>query len=108
MGRSEQVQRFERLVKGAEREAVTSIAVSREMAREVLDYITSLEPELPFKVGDRVEEICEGELEEAPVGTVTALEDHRGVTLFRITLENTKHAGLDILFWPDEIKKIEE
>lgn len=64
--------------------------------------------EQPFKVGDRVEEICEGELEEVPVGTVVELEDHRGATLFRIKLENTKHAGLEILYWQDEIKKIEE
>lgn len=79
---------------------------AREDFGEALGHMYPKEPEPDFEVGDRVEEVTEEGTDEVPVGTVIELEDHRGATLFAVKLENTKHAGRRILYWPDEIRKI--
>lgn len=78
--------------------------------REVLAYVEELEAKVPaepkraFKVGDKVQEICDDTGDELPVGTVLSLS----ATGMHVLLENTRHAGRKLFYYDNEVEAFGE
>jgi len=74
--------------------------------RGALAYVEELEakvpagPVRPFKVGDKVQEICDETGDEKPVGTVVDM----GTEGQLVSLENTRHKGRKLFYFDNEIE----
>lgn len=112
MERTEDLERFERLIKGAEREAVTSIMISREMGQSVLDHIKTLEAKVAklskivdFEIGDVVREVGESE----PTGEVIQVTEGPHEKGYLVKLYDPPRSGhfKAITYYENEIELIE-
>lgn len=82
---------------------LTDVEVSRQFLRTLVEYAEGHltdEPVRPFKLGDKVQEICDDIGDDKPVGIVvemTELGQH-------VKLENTRHAGRKLFYYDEEIE----
>lgn len=101
-----ELDRFERLIKGAEREAVSSIMVPLEVAQAVLARLVELEKlakSVPFEVGDIVREVGEEEL----TGEIVQIKEGIDENAYIVKLYKPSIHFNSITFYEDEIELIE-
>lgn len=84
---------------------LTDVEVSRQLLRTVVEYAEERLAgvrERPFKVGDRVQEVCDDT--EKPVGTVTEM----GSLGQYVVLDSGRYANRRIYYYDNEIEPYDE
>lgn len=82
---------------------VDYVTIHRAELTTVLEYAEAQlggEPKRPFKVGDKVQEICDETGDDKPVGTVVEM----GALGQHVMLENTRHSGRKLYYYDNEIE----
>lgn len=83
---------------------VTLHRAELEIVLEFAETCLSGVPVRTFKVGDKVQEICDDTGDELPVGTVLSLS----ATGMHVLLENTRHAGRKLFYYDNEVEAFGE